>query len=68
MAFFFDSYIGYDRTDEEMEGRHCTCPEENEDVDPITGDGSSWPCMHDMNGLGDYPHICCRNCSWFQKK
>ena len=68
MALFFNSYIGYDRTEEDMEGRVCTCPEENENVDPITGDGSSWPCMSDGNGMDGYPTIRCCNCIWCQKK
>ena len=64
---FFNAYIGYDRSDKDMEGRKCTCPEEGENVDYLTGEGSSLPCMHDMNGLGGYPYICCRNCMYCQK-
>ena len=64
---FYDAYIGYDRSEEEMKGRKCTCPETGENVDYLTGDGSSLPCMHDMNGLCDYPYICCKNCMYCQK-
>ena len=63
---FFDAYIGYDRTDEEMKDRHCTCPETG--TPDEYGDGSSLPCMSDMNGLGGFPDLCCRNCIYCTKK
>lgn len=62
---FYDAYIGYDRTEEEMKGRTCTCPETGHPDE--FGDGSSLPCMSDMNGLYGYPAITCRNCSYCQK-
>lgn len=62
---FYDAYIGYDRTEDEMEGRRCTCPE-NPDVDEF-GDNSWLPCMHDMNGLCGYPFVRCRNCAYCEK-
>lgn len=53
-------YIGYNRTDEEMENRVCSCPETGSPNE--FGDGSSLPCMSDFNGLMGYPEITCRNC------
>lgn len=63
---FYDAYIGYDRTEKEMEGRVCTCPE-NPEADEW-GDNSWLPCMSPANGMLDYPCICCKNCMYCQKK
>lgn len=63
---FADAYIGYERTDEEMKDRVCVCPETGHPDE--FGDGSSLPCMSDMNGLCGYPYIRCKNCSYCVKK
>jgi hypothetical protein len=60
-----DAYIGYERTEEEMVGRHCTCPE-NPNVDEW-GDNSWLPCMAMDNGMFGNPEIICRNCMYCQK-
>lgn len=66
MTMFTEAYIGYDRTEEEMKGRTCTCPETGNPDE--FGDGSSLPCMSDMNGMCGYPEIHCHNCVYCQKK
>lgn len=66
MSMFTEAYIGYDRTEEEMKGRTCTCPETGNPDE--FGDGSSLPCMNDMNGMCGYPEIHCRNCVYCQEK
>lgn len=56
------AYIGYDRTEEEMKGRVCTCPE-NPEVDEF-GDNSWLPCM----SMCEHIEIRCDNCLYCQKK
>lgn len=60
------AYIGYDRTEEEMEGRVCTCPE-NPDADEW-GDNSWLPCMSPINGFDGHATITCKNCLYCQKR
>ena len=59
-----DAYIGYERTTEQMENCHCVCPETGNPDE--FGDGSSLPCMNDMNGLLGV-EIKCSNCIYCQK-
>lgn len=60
------AYIGYDRTEQEMEGRVCTCPE-NPEVD-VWGDNSWLPCMSPINGMCGHIAVRCCNCLYCQKK
>lgn len=60
-----EAYIGYERTDEDMKNRHCTCSE-NPNVD-WTGENSWLPCMDDANGLIG-PEIHCNNCIYCVKE
>lgn len=63
---FSDAYIGYDRTEEEMKDRVCTCPETGNPDE--FGDGSSLPCMSEMNGMFGYTEIHCSNCAYCVKR
>ena len=63
---WYDAYIGRERTPEEMKGRRCTCPETGNPDE--FGDGSSLPCMHDMNGMCGHPEIHCANCCYCEKE
>lgn len=63
---FSDAYIGYDRTDDEMQDRVCICPESGNPDE--FGDGSSLPCMSDMNGMLGYPNLKCCNCVYCVKR
>ena len=56
------AYIGYDRTEEEMKGRVCTCPENPEANE--WGDDSWLPCM----SMCEHIEITCKNCLYYQKK
>lgn len=58
-----EAYIGYERTKEEMKGKHCVCPE-NPNVDEF-GDNSWLPCMSPANGAFG-PEIHCSNCIYLQ--
>ncbi len=57
---FIDCYIGYERSEEDMKGRKCSCIETGNPNE--FGDGSSLPCMSDMNGLMGYPDLHYANC------
>jgi len=61
-----DAYIGYDRSEEEMKGRVCTCPETG-NPDEV-GDGSSLPCMSPINGMLGHIDLHCSNCSYCQPR